>query len=210
MMHGSGGSQIDLSQFEGLVRATARKFAAQVKWDEGDLEQELRVRVWRAVETYSTSRAKGTLEKYVFMAVTNKIKDYKRDAAREADRRERYGISFSYIEDTHMPAAPSSMEGTGDPREVFDAYHNFVTRDEIYGEIEEGKFVLPSSVTRLEANVLMLLMMEMTRTEVALRLGLSRMAVEALVNSLREKFSDWEPTQRANSSQTVAIVELAA
>lgn len=188
----STGGDLTLESFEGLVRSTARMFAAQVKREEDDLAQELRVRVWRAMASWEPSRGVA-LDRYVFQAVTNKIKDYKRDAAREAKRREREGIGFVYIEDLFL-----FTEATGQ-QERFDSLYHYVERDEVYAEVD-GRFVMPSSVTELEAGVLLFLMTGLSKTEVAVRLSLTRAQVEESVEALRAKFADWRPT---DSSQSV-------
>lgn len=213
MMRSSGGERTveagELLPFEGLVHATARKFAPQLRREEEDLAQELRIVIWRAVTKHSTKRSTMTLERYVFMCMTNRLKDFKRDAAREARRREDNGLSFLHIEDLCM----SGEEGTpfGTPtQENFDGRYNFIGREEVYRRVEEGLFVLPAGVTELEANVLVLLMMEVTEREIVLRLGVVRSEVKACIEALREKFADWRPSQRPNSSRVVVLAELAA
>jgi DNA-directed RNA polymerase specialized sigma24 family protein len=219
MMHSStgGGHEVDLVPFEGLIHQTARMFAAQVGREEDDLAQELRVRVWKAATSFNRDKAKRRvrsrqeelelLKRYVYMAVANKIKDYKRDAARAAARRERDGVTaVLYIEDVRVTHGDDDR----DRQEAFDGVFHFIDRDDVFREVDEGKFVLPSSVTRLEANVLLLLVMELLRNEIALRLGITRREVDLAVGSLRVKLADWAPTQRANSSQVVTLIELAA
>jgi RNA polymerase sigma factor (sigma-70 family) len=194
MMRSTGGEQT-LEAFEGLVLSTARMFAAQVKREEDDLAQELRVRVWKAVIGYNPAKTTLSLERYVFQAITNKIKDYKRDAAREAKRREREGVSFLYIEDMFL-----LTDRTTGPQERFDSLYHFVEHEDVYGDVD-GRFVMPSSVTESEANVLLLLMTGLSKTEVAVRLGITRADVFDTIGSLRAKFADWQP---ANSSRVVS------
>jgi DNA-directed RNA polymerase specialized sigma24 family protein len=192
-----------LMPFEGLVHATARMFAAQLHREEDDLEQELRVRVWRAVDSFdgkkSPRKDKEALGRYVYSAIANKIKDYKRDAAREARRRERYGVSFCHIEDTFTL-------GTEDPCQRFDELYNYVDREDVYGRVENGPFVLPAGVTELESHVLLLMMLDLNKPQIAIRLTVSRAEVEVCVVALREKFRDWKPS---NGSRPVPA-ELAA
>ena len=191
----SGG---ELRVFEGLVHATARMYAAQVRREEEDLEQELRVRVWRAVATYDETRSSLSLERYVFQAITNKIKDFKRDAAREAQRREDSGMTLLHIED--IKVRWHSRNET--QQEVFDGLFHFASHDDVYGEVDEGEFVLPATVTAREADVLVLLMAGLNKRQVSDRLALTRGEVERSVASLRTKLADWAP---GNSSHVVTL-----
>lgn len=187
----STGDEHGLSAFEGLVQTTARMWAAQVRREEHDLAQELRIRVWRAITSYDPSKSRLPLERYVFQAVTNKIKDFKRDAQRERDRCERYGLSFIHLEDWRSETGQLGLDGV-----------HFIDHDEVYRAVDEGYFVLPSSVTRREAKVLVLLMMELSRPKVALRLGIGTEGVDQCIASLRVKFADWRPS---SSSRRVPV-----
>jgi len=195
----TGGEQTagDLRSFEGLVVSTARMFASQVRMEEDDLAQELRIKVWTVIPKYDPTRSPLTLERYVFGALTNKIKDFKRGAGREAKRRVTFGIEFLHIED---------MRGSESlPRqEAFDGQFHYVERDEVFEQIEEGKFVLPAGVTATEARVLVLLMTDHSKGEIALRLGITKTEVFRAMTALREKFADWRPSQ-PNSSQVVEL-----
>lgn len=197
-----------LSAFEGLVISTSRMFAGLVDREEEDLAQELRVRVWRAIETHDPAKSKVSLERYVFSVVTNKVKDFKRDAAREMKRRERFGLerfgqalSFGHIED---------MRGEGGASDHFDGLHQFVARDEVYREVDEGRFTLPATVTEREATVLLFAMMGMTKVAIAAKLTISRPAVDAAMAALREKFADWKPDVRPDASRVVDAERLLA
>jgi RNA polymerase sigma factor (sigma-70 family) len=176
-------------------------FAAQVRREEEDLAQELRVRVWRAVATYDATKSPLSLERYVFQAITNKIKDFKRDAAREARRREDSGMTLLHIEDIKVRWHARNET----QQEVFDGFFHYVTHDEVYGDVDEGVFALPSTITGGEADVLVLLMMGMSKRQAADRLMVSRTDVERTVSALRTKLADWKP----NSSPAVERVPVA-
>jgi RNA polymerase sigma factor (sigma-70 family) len=172
-------------------------FAAQVRREEEDLAQELRVRVWRAVATYDATKSPLSLERYVFQAVTNKIKDFRRDAAREAKRREDDGMTLLHIEDVRLGWHHH------DQQEAFDGVFHFATHEQVYGEIDEGAFTLPATVTAREADVLVLLMVGLSKRQVGERLTLTRDDVEHDVGSLRVKLADWKP---GDSGRTVELV----
>lgn len=189
MMHGSTGGEHDLSDalasFEGLVLTTARMFASQVRREEEDLAQELRVKVWHAVRAYDPGKGLP-LERFVFGAITNRIKDFKRGAAREADRRERNGLTFLHIEDTR----PLDSEA---PAERFDQLYYHSTHDDVYGDVELEQFRMPAGVTECERRVAALLVVGCDRDEIGVLLGLSYAQVGGYVRTLRIKLSDWRP-----------------
>jgi RNA polymerase sigma factor (sigma-70 family) len=196
----------ELRAFEGLVHATARMFAAQVRREEEDLAQELRVRVWRAIDSYDPARSGLSLERYVYGAIANKIKDFKRDAARELQRRRANNLTFLYIEDMVLDRDHGGNGQRRSRQEVFDGRFNFATRDEVYGHIDEGLLTLPSTVTEREAEVVVLLMLGSSRPDVAVRLGPGPPDVDACVRNLREKFADWKPPGNSRTVPLVAMV----
>lgn len=185
-----------LDDFEGLVAQTARMFASMVKMEEEDLKQELRVKVWWAMKRYDPARDRVGLKNYVYGCVANKVKDFKRNAARRAA----YGVEFEYIED-RLAHADDEMSAH------FTGQHMSVAHDDVYGRIDEGVLTLPSTITRGEAHVLILLMFEMSKPEIMLRLAMPRPDVEAAIRSVRIKLADWNPGDaHAPSDQTVSLV----
>lgn len=176
-------------------------FAAQVRREEEDLAQELRVRVWRAVATYDATKSPLSLERYVFQAVTNKIKDFKRDAAREVKRREDDGMTLLHIEDVRL-----GWQSRHDQQEAFDGVFHFATHEQVYGDIDEGSFALPATVTAREADVLVLLMMGLNRRQAAEHLTLERADVERDVLSLRDKLADWKPDNSSRAEDRGPLV----
>jgi DNA-directed RNA polymerase specialized sigma24 family protein len=195
----------ELRAFEGLVFSTARMFAAQVGREEEDLAQELRVRVWRAIATYDPARSTQSLERYVFSAVANKIKDFKRDRAREVERQRANGLTFLHIEDMVLDRRSGSQRRS--QQEAFDGLFYYATRDEVYGHVDEGLLTLPNTVTEREAEVTVLLMLGVTRIGVVQRLGPGPPDVDACVRSLRRKMADWKPP---GDSRTVVLAEMVA
>lgn len=186
-----------LSEFEGFVLTTTRMFARQVQREEDDLAQELRVRVWRAIEQFDTSRStwigrgyEAALKGYVYCAVTNKIKDYKRDAAREKERLERNGLEFRYIEDTRRFKRHDALGTDGSAEERFDSLYNFVSQEQVYGEIESEPFMAHIvDLTVRERAVGAMLALGYDRDECADELGCNRAAVNETVSSLRGKIA---------------------
>lgn len=182
-----------LDDFEGLVFTTARMFASMVKMEEEDLRQELRVKVWWAMERYDPSRTRVGLKNFVYGCVANKIKDYKRNAARRAA----YGLEFSHIEDHTSGETPTLDSFTG--------HYMSVGHDNVYGRIDEGLLTLPATVTQTEAQIVVLLMFGMTNTEIMVRMALPRPGVETAIASVRVKMADWHPGSTSAPAQTVAL-----
>lgn len=187
--------QSALSDYEGLVFTTARMFASIVRMEEDDLRQELRIRVWRAVETYDATKTRIPLKNYVYGCVANKIKDFKRNAARRA----KYGVEFEYIEDQLGLSDSPTVD-------AFVGEHLAVSREEVYGSVD-GLLDLPASVTPREARVLVLMMVGMSSPEIRLRLGVSRGELTGCMEGLRAKFSGWV---YGDAEQVVDLAALAA
>ncbi len=173
-------------------------FAQQVKMDEDDLAQELRVRVWRSMEQFSAKRStwigrgqEAALKGYVYLAVSNKIKDYKRDAAR-AKENDRVGksVQASMIEDIGGGQSQDGALGGGSPQDWFDALYNFATHDEVYGPIEREPFTCPVELSHREHAVAAMLALGYDREECAIELGCSRAVVNETVSSLRRNLAD--------------------
>lgn len=186
----------DLADYEGLVKTTARMFAAQVGREEHDLEQELRIRVWRACESYDPAKATTSLRSYVYSAVCNKCKDFKRDASREKKRRERYEVGFVHTED--MVFGHSDDEPLAKQDRLEELFHH-VEHSAVYGGVDD-RFTLPAGVTERECEVLLLLTLDMTMAEIVVRLGITRGEATGCLASLRLKFADWAPAASPSNS----------
>jgi hypothetical protein len=171
----------ELGPFEGLVYTTARMFAAGANMECEDMRQELRVAVWQAIGKHDPS--KMPLNRFVFALVSNRASTLRRGAMRRTNREGR--------------PCDGDVVGRADAR-------TYVTRDEVYGKIDGGLLTLPATVTQREADVLVMLMMEMGKMEIARRLEVGRREVDTLTEALRIKFADWRPLQ-GDASRIVAL-----
>src|SRR4051794_8115324 len=86
------GMDLELASYEGLVFRTAQMYAPFVDDDEEDVRQALRIKVWQALLAYrprslETPDVKGRTprDKYVFMCVTNQVKDLLKRKKRQED-----------------------------------------------------------------------------------------------------------------------------
>jgi RNA polymerase sigma factor (sigma-70 family) len=168
-----------VESFEGLVLRTAGMYYQGLRMDEDDVRQRLRIKVWKALESFRPERATQTVEKYVFMCVTNEVKDL----LKQADRAKR-NKPECFIEDQY---------GSEAMRERFDAAH--LAHDE-EGECEayvERTIELPSTLNFMERQVVVLLLLDMNQTEIAARLGWTRQRVRRTHAAVMEKMADWRP-----------------
>jgi RNA polymerase sigma factor (sigma-70 family) len=175
MMH----TAADTGDFEGLVYATAARYAPYLDDSLEDIQQELRVKVWRALIAYDPARSGLSPENYVFGCVYNRVKDLLKQQSRLNDRRN--GAQL-YVEDV-AAANPSAFElryFTEDPELV-------------YIEVEDDPTLLPSTLTRFQAQVIHLLLLDFSQAEAARVLGVSRGRVRAAHLAVRDKMADWAP-----------------
>ena len=175
-----------LALFEGLVFRTSQMYAARTGFEPEELEQELRIVVVRCVQRYDSTRSALPLRNYVFQAITNKIKDFKRDATRRA----RYGLAFIHIEDLRLPGAGGAeqLHDGSTTQEEFDAIWNRAEADQVYGRVD-NRYELPPTVTEFERQVLMLVIATCTKGEIATLLDASHKSVDEAIRSLREKLA---------------------
>jgi len=199
----NGGGAYRLADFEGLVFTTARIYAARVGMEPSDLEQELRVRVWRANETFDPAKVRSrdpvkignARKRYVFSAIANKVKDFKRDAARRAV----HGVTFVHVAEEDQAYNSVGPEIAARALEI--------PRDEVFGAVDAGLFTIPAGVTEPEVRVLLMLMMDFTRPEVAVRLAITVVEVDRRIMCLRGKLADWRPSLPGNESRTVTMAD---
>lgn len=159
--------------YEGLVRKTAGMTFPLVEDEYEDIVQILRLKCWRALESYDPARATQTVQGYVFMCVRNQVKDLMKKKRRDE----------LYIED---------QRGAGDDH--FDAL--YLIDDQGYEGVEAELPLIPNSLSDLERRVLALLYEGYKQREVALRLAVPRGEVERAVKAIRIKMGDWRPTSQ--------------
>jgi DNA-directed RNA polymerase specialized sigma24 family protein len=168
----------DIAAYEGLVIKTAQMFAELVGLEIDDMKQELRLKVVKALRAYDSERSKQTERAFVYSCVANLVKDFKRDAARRSGR-----LDFTYIDGF-------GLAGVAD---LFEFRHTCASHDEIFGMVEEGTFVMPATVTSREEEIIYLLVIGYTGTEIADRLDVDYAIVENTMRMLRRKLADWRP-----------------
>lgn len=175
----------ELAFYEGLVFKTASMYVGIVEEDLEDIQQILRVKVWRALCTYDPARSALPVERYVFSCVRNQVKDL----IKRRRRNERF------IEDLATPVGENR-------RDSFEFRHLRFDADEAYAAAEDGPPLLPSTLSERERELVGLLYLDFRQTEAAEILDMNRGTLERTVKSIRVKMADWRP-----SSLTVVTEE---
>lgn len=173
--------KLELANYEGLIFSTAARYASILDDDLEDIQQILRVKVWRSLGKYDPKRSKMDVERWVFQCVRNQVKDLlksqtRRNAARNG--------SQGYIEDESVTPA-------------FEARYLSESADEVYGASEDENVKLPSTLTDMERSVVYLLMLDLNQTEIAGVLKITRDQVRRLHAKVQEKMQDWRPGSSA-------------
>lgn len=165
--------------FEGLVRSTSRMYFEGLRMDEDDVQQFLRVKVWKALESYRAAAATQSVEGYVFTCVRNGVKDL----LKQADRAKR-NRPECFLEDQYASEAAS---------ERFHFRYLAYDEDGIREAYVERTVELPSTLNFMERHVVALLYEGLNQTEIAVALGCTRTRVRNTHASVQAKMMDWAP-----------------
>lgn len=175
-------ADVDVQPYEGLVLSTARMYVDLLDLDIEDVQQILRLKIAQALQAFDPRSASRRFEireaerRWVFGAMRNQVKDLLKGQARLNDRRR--GMQL-YIED---------VRGEGDR---FEGKHLVESDDEALSDVLDVMPQLPSSLDRLERNVVYLLVLDLNQTEIARQLGVPRHRVRAAHESVQVKMADW-------------------
>jgi RNA polymerase sigma factor (sigma-70 family) len=164
----------DINFYEGLVFKTAAMYAPHVQEEFDDIRQRLRIKAWRALQVFDPSRSRMPVDRYVFMCVKNECKDIVKKKRR----------TDVYIED----------QGVEDAQDAFEARYLSANHDQEFGAIDEGAPLVPSTLTGIERQVIVMLYRDYTQAEVARLMGLRRSEMERTMRSIRTKMADWAPS----------------
>lgn len=168
-------AEADIRPFEGLVISTAALLVEQVDDDFEDIAQTLRITVAKALVSYDKGKATQTVERYVFSCVLNRRKDI-------GNRRRRPEESL----DARLER--DSDDGT------YRTEAKYLRSDDVnYAVVEDQPVRLPSTLTQLEVEVIVLSLRDYNQTEVARELGITRQKVRDAQRSVRQKMADWKP-----------------
>jgi DNA-directed RNA polymerase specialized sigma24 family protein len=170
----------DLEQFEGLIFKTTVRIKPYLEDDFDDVRQALRIKVWKAYESYDPARSKLPLQRYVFGCLVNFTKDLKK-------RRHR---GLLYLSDFMQNDTGSERPVTGS----FEATYLSVSEEEAFLHIEDEVPMLPNTLTSLEKRVIGFLMLDYSATEISRTLGIGPTRLRSIRNDIERKMMDWRPT----------------
>lgn len=185
-----------LRSYEGLIFATTRRIAPFVEEDPEDIRQIFRLKVWRALVAFDSSRCSTDRDRYVFMCVANQ----KKDLLKRLRRGER-----SIEELTSLGGPDARLQS-----DRFERRHGLITdHDSVYGSVDDSGFRLPNTLTATEQDVICLLYEGYLQTEVRDTLGLSTGEMERTVKSVRAKLADWRPAAPPQRTLALELDEMA-
>lgn len=173
--------------YEGLVRKTASRYVGIVQEDYEDLCQILRLKCWRALESFDPAKASQPVQGYVFSCVRNQVKDLLK-------RKRRNDL---YIEDI---APKGKIDGEVGLRDSFEARYLRSDEERAFAEVLGDTPLIPSTLTTRERTVLVCLYLEYGHTDIAESLDLTKRDVSRAVKGIREKMADWKPSAKARSN----------
>jgi RNA polymerase sigma factor (sigma-70 family) len=175
----------EIARYEGLVRKTAARHVNFVEEEFDDICAILRVKVWKALTSYDPAKATQTQDGYVFSCVVNQCKDL----LKRKPRNEAHIEDFAYESDANQPNAG--------PSNSFEARYLQLPSEHVYGAINEGALVLPTTLSEAERQVVGLLYLDYTQKEAIAILGMTKRQMENAVRAIREKLADWDPASGA-------------
>jgi RNA polymerase sigma factor (sigma-70 family) len=186
-----------LKHYEGLVYKTAARYVGFVEEDFEDIQQILRMKVFRALLSYDPTKSSMTRDRYVFSCIVNQCKDL-------VKRKKRNEL---FIEDiaprTSFDDNAAGGVGVSGYRERFELRYLSTDHHIEYGAIEDDDLVIPSTLTPFERQVVVHLYLHFSNTEIAQRMERPKREVDKAVKSVKEKMADWKP-----SPETATVVQL--
>lgn len=192
MAHADSQNPELLRHYEGLVYRTAQMIDRFVEDDFDDIVQELRIKVWKALEKWDPARAPKLVAKYgedvardrsVFAWVKNKQIDIVKKK-----RRGDVSLDSLGIRDT---VSEFGVDG-----QLVGLHAAVGAEDEGFARAEAGLPLIPSTLGDMELRVMCLLYADYWQSEIAATLGIEKRDVERILRSVRRKMADWKPAPR--------------
>jgi RNA polymerase sigma factor (sigma-70 family) len=186
-----------LAHFEGLVRKTAGRYQPRLEEDYDDICQFLRYKVWKALLSVDPEQLRTRAltsqytalqlrDRYVFSCIANAVKDLL--------KRKRHNLLF--IEDMTATRFEHYEGGNGttaarDQRDAFD--ERYLREDDAFTKVDDD-VLIPSTLTRDEREILLLMYLDYKPAEIAAQKAVPRKEVSAAMKTIREKMADWSPS----------------
>lgn len=183
--------------YEGLVRKTASMYEGIVQEEYEDLCSILRIKVWRALESFDPAKATQPIRGYVFSCVRNQVKDLLK-------RKRRNEL---YIEDIAPASRGGHLRNEG-LRDKFEQRYLKEDEEVAFAEILAETPLIPSTLTGVEQRVVTCLYLEYSHSEIAEVLCLTPREVSRSVRAIKDKLADWKPSKpTTGGSSLVTYVE---
>lgn len=177
--------------YEGLVRKTASMYEGIVQEEFEDLCSILRIKAWRALESFDPARSKLGVKSHVFGCVRNQVKDLlKRDRNRDGTLKKPVPL---YIEDIAPSEDQQYGDGDASARQRFEADYLRTEEEEVFAEILAETPLIPSTLTATERQVVVCLYLEYSHADIEAALDIPRREIASTVKSIKSKMSDWRP-----------------
>lgn len=187
MKNRNGNIEQAIALYEGLIFATAVRYVERVEPDLEDLQQLLRIKVWKALEKYDPALCRTSRNSWVFGAIRNETKDWLRY------KRPRSEHESSIEAMTELSHGPYEANSGSWRRDHFEGQYLAAGHDETYFDIEDEAPLIPSTLTDLELQVLCLLYRNYRQTEIAGYLVVEKREIEKAMRGIRTKMADWSP-----------------
>jgi RNA polymerase sigma factor (sigma-70 family) len=169
-----------IRHYEGLVFKTASRYVGFVEEEFEDIQQILRMKVFRALLSYDPSKSTMTRDRYVFSCIVNQCKDLV--------KRKRRNVLF--IEDI----APAAYDADKTLRDQFESHYLSTDHESEFGHVEDDDFIVPSTLSAFEREIVVHLYLHFTNTEIAQRMERPKREVDKAVKAVKEKLADWKPS----------------
>lgn len=175
----------ELQAYEGLVIKTSAMYYRRLGLEQEDLQQILRIKVWRALEAYKPERG-GELRSWVFGAVTNQITDLTRARMRALGKKDWLDREVGVPVPTDFSSEPH-FNGSCEDNYDFE------------------KIELPDTLDEVERCVVALLYIGYSRREIAEILGLEVHNLQHAVRRLRAKLRAWHPDHGHGDAELIQL-----
>lgn len=178
--------------YEGLVRKTAGRYQGVIQEEYEDLCAILRIKCWRALESFDPAKSRVPIQNYVFSCMRNQVKDLLK-------RKKRNDL---YIEEI-APVSPNPRGGQPRPsaRDRFEERYSSAAEEEVFAEVLAETPLIPSTLTTLERGVVILLYLEYGQAQMAESLGVNKREIAKAVKGVKDKMSDWKPSSSSTPTQ---------
>lgn len=192
----------ELAFYEGLVRKTAGMYARLVEDDYEDICQVLRLKAWRALNTYDPARSKLPVERYVFSCLRNQVKDLLKKKKRE----ELFLLDLGHADATADSAFTGKFAtgAEGITKQHFEARYLSIDEEAGLSGLLDDMPTIPSTLSGKEKEVLALVYYGYSHTEIAVRLEISKREISTAMKAIKVKMSDWKPSDDSCENRTTA------